>query len=131
MTLLRRVLYLEALLWSAKGTVLILAPRYLLVTIVGLQPYPEYAWVRVAGILAFTCALLMVLIAQSAEQTWFWAWAFVLGQGAMTVLFLLKAAFTSPASPAFWWASGALSAAMTALLLWGIAKAFADRPDQP
>lgn len=130
MTLLRRVLYLEALLWSVKGTVLALVPRYLLVNIVGLEPYPEYAWVRVAGILAFSVALLMVLVAQNAELTWFWTWAFVIAQGGMTALFLLKAALTSPTSPVFWWASGAFSAVMTALLLWGIARAYEERPSE-
>jgi len=126
MTLLRRVLYLEALLWSAKGTVLALTPRYLLINIVGLQPYPEYAWVRVAGVMAFSLALLMVLVAQNAEQTWFWTWAFIIAQGSMTALFLLKAGLTSPTSPAFWWVCGAFSTAMTALLLWGIARAYGE-----
>ena len=130
MTLLRRVLYLEALLWSAKGAVLALFPRYLLVNIVGLEPYPEYAWVRVAGAMAFSLALLMVLVAQDAERSWFWTWAFVIPQASMAVLFLAKAAFTSPTSSWFWWASGAFSAAMTAALLWGIARAYGEVPQE-
>lgn len=126
MALLRRVLYLEALLWSAKGTVLALFPHYVLVTIAGMQPYPEYVWVRVVGIMAFAVALLMVLVGQDAERTWFWTWAFVFAQGGMTAVFLLKVILTSPATPALWWAAGAFSAVMTGLLLWGIARAFGE-----
>lgn len=130
MKILKRVLYLEAVLWAGKGVTLATFPRFVLVNLAGLRPYPEYAWVRATGITAFSIALLMVLVAQSAEKTWFWTWAFIFGQGGLAALFLVKAAFAVGGSTAFWLASGAFAALMTALLLWGVARAYGERPQE-
>jgi len=129
MNLLRRVLYLEAALWGIKGLLLAAVPSWTTESLLGLEASPEHVWLRVAGIFAMTGALLMVLVAQSAEDNWFWTWAFVFAQGNLTLLFLLKAAFAPGGHAAIWWLCCAGSASMTALLLWGIARAYADTPN--
>jgi hypothetical protein len=124
---LRRVLYLEAALWGLKGLLLAVAPSLVLDSIAGIGPYPEYLWVRAAGIFAMSIALLMVLVAQSADENWFWTWAFVFAQGNLTLLFVAKAVFAAGGNAEVWWICGAASGLMTGLLMWGIARAYGDR----
>ena len=129
MTQLRRVLYLDAALWAVAGIALLIFPRLLLADLAGLPVYPEYVWVRAVGIVTLALAMLMVLVAQNAEQTWFWTWAFIFTEGALAILFGLKAAFRSSGATAFWWIAAAESAALAAALLWGVARAYAERPE--
>jgi hypothetical protein len=125
MNQLRRVLYLDAALWAVAGLALVAVPRLLLVNLARLPLYPEYVWVRATGVVTLSLAMLMVLVAQNAEQTWFWTWAFIFAEGSLTILFGLRAAF-SHGGAAFWWISAAACAALAAALLWGIAQAFGE-----
>lgn len=126
MRTLRTILYLEATLFAVKGALLALVPGFVLETIVGLPGTWDHLWMRATGILAFTIALLMVLVAQNAEQNWFWTWAFIFAQGNIALLFLLKAVFGFTEPEWFWWAEAAAGAVMTGLLLWAVAKAHAE-----
>lgn len=126
MRTLRTILYLEATLFAVKGALLALVPGFVLETIVGLPGTSDHLWMRATGILAFTIALLMVLVAQNAEQNWFWTWAFIFAQGNIALLFLLKAVFGFTEPEWFWWAGAAAGAVMTGLLLWAVAKAHAE-----
>ncbi len=64
MALLRRVLYLQAAVWTLAGVALAALPRFVLSTVFGQVHYPEYAWVRIVGVTSFALALFMVLVAQ-------------------------------------------------------------------
>jgi hypothetical protein len=128
--LLRRVLYLQALVWSAIGLALALAPRFVLVTILGQTEYPEYAWVRLGGVMSFTLALLMVMVAHRSEELWWWSWAFALMAAATAVVVTLNAAFGLPtgASAWMWWAFSAIAWAFAIALAWGLGRAGLERP---
>ena len=126
---LRRVLYLDAALWAVTGIALVAVPRLLLVNLAGLPVYPEYVWVRAVGVVTLSTAMLMVLVAQNAEQTWFWTWAFIFAEGSLAILFGMKAAFRSLGGTTFWWIAAAACGALAAALLWGIARAYNDQSE--
>lgn len=130
MNALRRVLYLQALVWAVLSLPLAVAPRFLLVTVLGQPSYPDYAWARVAGIDGFVLALLMVLVAHHAEQTWWWTWAFVLVTAAEAVVATLNALFGLPGGAAAWpwWSFALVSWALVGGLLYGLARAGMERP---
>lgn len=128
---LRTVLYVEAALFGLKGLVLAVVPGLALETVAGLPVPADHVWIRVTGILAITLALLMVLVAQNAEDDWYWTWAFIFAQGNLTLLFLVKALFGSNDPTWFWWAGAIISAVLTGLLLWGVAMAYHERPQEP
>jgi hypothetical protein len=127
---LRRVLYLQALVWASLGLSLAMAPRFVLVTAFGQPPYLDYALARIAGIDGFVLALLMVLVAHHAEQAWWWSWAFVLLSGATGAASTLNALIGVPegASSWPWWLSAVLSWGFVAGLLYGLARAGVQRP---
>jgi len=126
---LRRVLYLQAAVFAALGIPMVLAPGFLLVTLLGQPPYPEYAWVRIVGIAAIVGALFMILVAHHAEQTWWWSWAFVVLRTGEGLVATLNALFGLPQGAAAWpwWAFAGLSWAFVAGLLYGLARAGAER----
>lgn len=130
MALLRRVLYLQALVWSAFGLALALAPRFVLVSILGQPRYTEYAWVRLGGVMSFTLALLMVMVAHRTEELWWWSWAFALMAAATAVVVTLNAAFGLPsgASAWMWWVFSAVAWAFAIALAWGLGRAGLERP---
>ncbi|MFB3738229.1 MAG: hypothetical protein ACE14W_04605, partial [Candidatus Velamenicoccus archaeovorus] len=95
MKLLRRALYVQAALWAVGGTAVAVAPRFVLETVFDQVPSPDDAYVRMAGVLAFGLALLMVLVVQGSEDRWWWTWAFVVvdaGAGAVALANALGAA---------------------------------------
>ena len=129
MALLRRVLYLHALVAAVAGAALVVAPRPLL-SVLGQPPYPDYAWVRLAGVGAITLALLAVLVGHRAQELWWWSWAFVLGSAGTAAVLTLHAAFGLPPGAAAWgwWVSAVGAWALAAGLLWGLARAGGERP---
>jgi hypothetical protein len=127
---LRRVLYLQAGVFAALGIPLAVAPRFVLLTVLGQPPNPDYSWARITGVGAFAMALLMVLVAHHAEQTWWWSWAFLVLRAGEGLIATLNALFGLPeGAPAWpWWAFAGLSWAFVAGLLYGLARAGAERP---
>lgn len=130
MSLLRRVLYLQAAVWSVAGLALGLVPRFVLITLFGQPAYVEYAWIRVVGVEAFVLALLMVLVAQRAEELWWWSWAFVALSGGVAGVATLNAGFGLPrgGSAILWWAFAGISWAFAAGLLRGLGRAGKEAP---
>jgi hypothetical protein len=126
--LLRRVLYLQALLATLTAVALVAFPRFLLVTLLGQPGYPDYTWVRITGIQALTLSLLAVLVIRRIDELWWWAWAYVVvafGTAAATTLHALVG--LPPGADAWpWWAAGLASWLITFGLLRGIAGAGAD-----
>ena len=130
--LLKRVLLLQAAAWAACGAAVAIAPRFVLVTLFDLAGYPEFGYVRVAGVLAFSLALLMVLVAQRLIELWWFSWAFVLAAAGTAVVAILTAIFSVPegSSSLLWWVFAGMSALFTAGLLAGLAKAGVERSPQ-
>jgi hypothetical protein len=124
------VLYLVALVWGLVGIFLTAAPRFLLVTLFGQPVYEDYAWVRIGGIDAVALALLAVLVAHHLEQAWWWTWAFVLVAGVEAVVATLNALFGAPpgAGLLLWWLFAGGQWAFAAGLVYGLARAGAERP---
>ena len=130
MSLLRRVLILEAAVLALAGGGMVIAPKFLTNTLFNMVLLPEYAWVRLGGIAAITLAMFSVLMARKIEELWWWSWGLVLGTGAVAILCLVKAGFgIGSGSPRVFWAVLGLGAlAFTAGLMWGIAKASRETP---
>jgi hypothetical protein len=122
---LRRLLYIDALLSALAGLALVAVPGFLLVTVMGQPPYPDYGFLRLLGVALFVLALMMVLVAHRIEDLWWWSWSFViLGLGGAAVT-TLQALFGLPEGAAAWpWLlMAAVSWGITLALLWGLAYA--------
>ena len=129
MAILRRVLYLDALLSAVFGFAVAAVPRFLIVTIFGQPDYPDYAVARLLGVSLFSLALLMVLVAQRIEELWWWSWAFVILEFGGAAVGTIHAAFGVPTgAPGWpWWLLAAGSWILCFALVWGLAVAGAGR----
>jgi hypothetical protein len=125
MPILRRTLYVDALISAIVGILLVAAPRFLLTTLLGQLDVPDPAPLRLLGVTAFTLALLMVLIAHRVRDLWWWCWAFVVLEAGTAAVSTLHAAFGVPDGAAAWpwWTLGLGSWAFAFAFLWGIARA--------
>jgi hypothetical protein len=130
MSLLRRTLYTMAAVWAACGVALVALPRWVLVDLFDQVPYPDYAYVRVAGVVSFSMALLMVITAQKLEEMWTFTWAFVFAAAGTFVVALANAAWGVPSgsSSGLWWIFAVASLVFTVGLLTGLAKTGTERP---
>lgn len=130
MTLLRRTLYAMAAVWAGCGVALVALPRWVLVDLFDQVPYPDYAYVRVAGVVSFSAALLMVITAQKLEEMWVFTWAFVFAAAGTFAVALANAGWGRPdgSSALLWWLFAALSLVFTLGLLTGLAKTGSERP---
>ena len=129
MRLLQRVLLLMALVWAVCGVAIGAAPSFVLVTMFDLPEPPDFGYVRVAGVLSFSLALLMVMISRRLEQLWWFAWAFVVAAASTAVVAADTALFGLPegASALLWWTFAATSTAFAVGLLLGLAKSGTER----
>jgi len=128
MAILRRALLAFAAVWAACGLAVVVAPRWLLVTWFDQAPAPDYTYVRVCGIAATGSAMLALMISRRLDDVWWWSWAFVLEAGATTVVTASHALFSDPAGSWFWWLFASINAALTAILLLGIARGGVENP---
>jgi hypothetical protein len=130
MTLLRRVLYWQASLWTAVAVVEIAAPRWFLETVFRQPPYPDVSYVRAMGVMCVTFALLMVLVAQRVEDVWWWAWAFAFTDAALATICLLNALLgpIEGTATVYWWLLGGGNVVFAAGLLLGMARTGQERP---
>lgn len=129
-SLLRRVLYLQALVSAVTAVALLAFPRFLLVSVLGQPEYVDYAWVRLTGAASVSLALLMVLVGHRAEELWWWSWAFVAGTVAGAAVVTLHAAFGLPPGAAAWgwWTAAVLTWGFAGALVIGLARAGVERP---
>ena len=94
------------------------------------QPaYPQYAYVRVCGVMSVGLALFMVLIAQRMEELWWWSWAFVIATGAIAIVSIVNVAAGLPhgSSSGLWCLVFAVNVVLALGLLWGLAKTGTER----
>jgi len=130
MKLLRSVLYAQAAVWGSCGLAIATFPRYLIHHVFRQPPYPDYAYVRVAGVLSLGLALLMVLVAQRLEDVWWWSWAFLITTAGVMTVTGLHLLFGNGAGSSNWlWAIfAAVNAVFTIVLLVGIGRAAQEKP---
>jgi hypothetical protein len=129
-TLMRRLLTSAAALWAAFGFVLLVAPSWLVETVLDQVALAEDTWLRVAGLMAVALAAQMVLIAHRVEELWWWSWTFVLLEAGTAVLLFVNAIAGVPAGASAWpwWILGALNGAIAALELVALARIGIERP---
>ena len=132
MRVLQRALLLMALVWAVCGTAIAAAPSFVLVTTFDLPEPPDFGYVRVAGVLSLSLALLMVLISRRLAELWWFAWAFVVAAAGTALVAALTALFGLPegASALLWWLFAGMSTAFTVGLLVGLARTGTERPAQ-
>jgi hypothetical protein len=130
MRLLRRTLYAMAAVWAGCGAVLVIVPRWILVDVFDQPPYPDYAYVRVAGVCSFCLAMLMVITAQRLEEMWVFAWAFVFAAAGTFAVALTNALWGRPAGAGsfVWWLFAASSLVLGTGLILGLGRTGQERP---
>jgi hypothetical protein len=91
---------------------------------------PDFGYVRVAGVLSISLAMLMVLVSRRLSELWWFTWGFVVAAAGTALVAAFTALFGLPegASPLLWWLFAAMSAGFTAGLLAGLAKTGTERP---
>jgi hypothetical protein len=130
MKLLRRALSLGALVEVAAATPLIVAPGWLVETVLGQRPGVPDVWLRLLGAAMFSLALLHVLIVRRIEELWWWTWALVAFDGIAAIVTTLHVVvgLEDEAAAWPWWSAGAVSAVFTAVYLAGLARAGQEKP---
>jgi hypothetical protein len=130
MSVLRRALHAQATVWAVAGVSLLVAPGWIVETLLGQPPLGESAWLRMLGAQAVGLAMLMVMVARRLRDLWWWAWAFALVSVAIAVIAVLNAAFgLGPGESAvLWWLLGAACLVLAAAILWGLAVAAQENP---
>ncbi len=133
MRLLRRVLYLEALVSFVLGVALAALPRFTLVTVFHQIPYEEYAWVRIVGIQLLAAAMFAVLVAQRVEDLWFWGWAFAIPTALAFVVFGVNASIGPDCATVdgvaicpsllLWWLMAGVTGVLSAAFALALARA--------
>jgi len=129
MTVLRRALQAFAAIWAGCGVVLMLAPRWVLVTAFDQPAYPDYTYVRVTGATSITLAMLAVIVSRH-EDAWWWSMAFAIATGLSATLTLLHALLAVPEgeSSLLWWLFAGTSVLLTAWVVIGLTRASQDHP---
>ena len=128
MVMLRRALYAAAAAWMLSGLGIAVTPRFWLVTVFDQPGYPDYAYVRIAGVGAIALALLMVMVAHHAEDNWWWSWAFVIATGAVAIISIVNLVTLPNGTPAgLWWLIFATNALLAFGLLYGLARTGTER----
>lgn len=130
MNALRRVLYLNAALLAVSGVALLVAPRFVLVTVFDQSRHQEFSWMRLLGAQALGLAMLAVLVAHRVRELWWWSWAFAFVWVLTAAVSLLNAAFGlgSHESGVLWWVSGGVATALALGLLYALFAASREQP---
>jgi hypothetical protein len=128
-TLLRRVLRWQAVLWAAFGLVLGVAPGWLVENLLDQPSLGEDAWLRAAGVMAVALAAQMVLVGRRIEELWWWSWTFVFLELGTALVFALNAAFGLPEDAAAWgwWTLAVVNVSLAACEVAALAKAGTER----
>jgi len=128
MTLLKRVLYWQAALWAFSGVALFTVPGWLVERVLDQPPVGDDAWLRAMGAMALVLSLLMVLVAHHLDEAWWWAWAFVILEGATAAIFALNATLGTPGTAAWpWWLLAVVNALVGAMELVALGKIGLER----
>jgi hypothetical protein len=131
MEFLQRVLKLQAALWALTGLALLIVPGTVLSDVLTIGQTPGVvAFARLLGVTAIALALAMVLVAQHANEAWWWAWCFAILEAGVATVCVLHALWGVPegyrAWP--WWLAGVVSIVFGGLDLVGLARAEQAKP---
>jgi hypothetical protein len=129
MTVLRRALQAFAAIWATCGLALIVAPRWLLVSVFSQPSYPDYTFVRTTGVMSLALAMLAVMVSRR-DDAWWWSWAFAIATGLCATVTTLHVLLGEPAdaSATLWWLFAVTSVLMTAWLILGLTRASQQHP---
>lgn len=124
MSLLRRILYLHALVSAVSAVAFLAAPRSLM-DLLGQPAFVDQAWLRLLGVNGLVLALLMVLVGHRTEELWWWSWAFVILDVSGAAVAGLHAAVGLPPDSAAWpwWVGAVLALGLAGGLVVGLARA--------
>ena len=124
MTLLRRVLLVQAVFWAAWSLAVGLVPRFVFVTLLSQPRLRDYALIRASAVMGMVLAFLMVLVARRIDDPRAWAWAFVALELGTAAVFALNALFSLPADSGalMWWLFAVVNTAFGGMLLVGIGR---------
>jgi hypothetical protein len=127
--LLRRTLRWQAALWAISGAALLIAPGWLIESLLDQPPLGEDAWLRVAGAMAIALAAQMVLVGNRLEELWWWSWTFAILEVGSALVLLGTGLTGLPEGAAAWpwWALGSLNAALGLIQVAALAKAGTER----
>jgi hypothetical protein len=129
-TLLRRLLKVNAALWALWSLSILIAPGWILEAVLGQPAPPGYGWVRATAVMGLVLALLMVLVSQKLDELWWWSWAFALLEVGTATVFALTAVLGPPDGAATWpwWVFAIVNGAVGAGLLAGMGIAGQEKP---
>jgi hypothetical protein len=130
MKLLRRVLYYQAVVWSACGFAIAIAPELVLRRLFEQVPSPDDTYVRICGVMSIGLAMLMVLVAQKLDDVWWWSWAFAALDAAIVTITALHVLLGLPkgSGALLWWLFGGVNLVLGGTLLAGMARAGQEKP---
>ncbi|HEY6567187.1 MAG TPA: hypothetical protein VI341_06690 [Actinomycetota bacterium] len=130
MTLLRRLLKINAALWVLWSLMVLVAPAWVIEDLLGQPPSPGYGWVRASAVMGLVLALLMVLVSQKLDELWWWSWAFAILEIGTATVFTLTALFGLPDGATAWpWlALAVINGGVGAGLLAGMGMAGQEKP---
>jgi hypothetical protein len=127
--LLRRILTWQAVLWAAFGLALVVAPGWVVETLLDQPALGEDAWLHAAGVMAIALAGQMVLVLRRIEDLWWWTWTFVILEIFTALVFVLNAIVGLPdgATAWPWWVLGGVNGTVAALEVAALAHAGTER----
>jgi hypothetical protein len=128
MTILRRALHVFAAVYSGCGLLLIVMPRWLLVTAFEQPIYPDYTYVRIVGAMSIGLAMFAVMVARR-DDAWWWAWGFAVVTALCGSIAAFHALLDAPPNGAtLWWLFAVVSVVLTAWLVVGLTRASQEHP---
>ena len=130
MTLLRRLLKIDAALWTVSSMAVLVAPGWVVDDLLNQPPSPGYGWLRASAVMGLVLAMLMVLVSQKLDELWWWAWAFAILEVGTATVFALTALLGLPDGAAAWpwWVLAGVNGALGAGFLAGLGIAGQEKP---
>jgi Mg/Co/Ni transporter MgtE len=130
MILLRRALGAGAAIALVLAAGLLVAPGWLIGTVLGQTDVPPDVWLRLLGAALLSLGLVHVLILRKLDDLWWWTWAIVAFDALAAVILASHVAVGLPPGSAAWpwWVLAGVSAAFTAVHLAGLARAGQEKP---
>ena len=130
MTLLRRLLKIDAALWTVSSMAVLLAPGLVVDDLLNQPPSPGYGWLRASAVMGLVLAMLMVLVSQKLDELWWWAWAFAILEVGTATVFALTALFGVPEGAAAWpwWVLAGVNGALGVGFLASLGIAGQEKP---
>jgi hypothetical protein len=113
--------------YAGLGLLLLIVPGWALERF-GQPPYPDLAFVRIAGASSIGLALFATMV-ERRDDAWWWAWGFAIVTALWATICALHATLDAPAGgEALWWVLAVVNAGLTAWLVVGLTRASQEHP---